>query len=100
MEKELKITTNKIYRDLLSFCELPAKMQKHFDYVDIEDYDSYRFFKYKDIYYDTNQFIPCSTAMFGKLKKWDSYKNDSFYSGIVINYSTEFDTVLVGTYIY
>ena len=93
---EIKISSNHQARDLVCFYDMPEKEQNEFDYVR-EDHDrcSLRFFKYKGEYYDSYEFVrsPDSFPSY-----WQGYQSDSFFSGLLIRFSEDDDSVIVGQY--
>ena len=96
----MKIVTNNVPRDLLSAHELdPALREKEFDYISegewFEDCHN-RFFQYKGVWYDVNEFSVNTTHPQLPLDKWDGIQTDSFFSGIVIKYCDDFEGVIVG----
>mgnify|MGYP001818557146 CR=1 FL=1 len=98
----MKIITNNQYRNLIYGYELSDTEKQDFDYID--DIDSHDFIKYKSEVYDPSEFMvtpydePARQEL-NKLSAWDGYQSDSFFSGIVIKYSDDFELVKIGTYI-
>lgn len=99
MELVFEIKTNGRFRDLLTYWDLPRKVRKDFDYIDEDTEHDQRFFKYRGVWYDANEFTPTNGAMFGQLKQWPLYQSDSHFSGVVLKYDEEFEQICVGTYI-
>lgn len=100
----MKIVTNNQSRDILSWWELTPKEQKEFDYLDEGDGS---FFRYKGLVFDLGEFmrIDKSTAPPGRWRplregweKWDGYASDSYFSGVLVRYSSDYDSVIVGSY--
>ncbi len=97
----MNVITNNKPRMLLMWEELPEGIgESEFDYV--EDGDRYepRFFNYRGAWYDAFEFEcvydrPCFAALRGK---WTAVYTDSFFSGIVLRWLDEFESVIVGTY--
>lgn len=100
---EVKIYTNNRPRDLIAFCDLTKKEQAEFDYIEGEDQYSPRLVRYRGWVYDVNEFTSVPAAlnppMFGGLKAWQGYQSDSYFSGIVIRYTNDFESVIVGRYV-
>ena len=97
------IRTNHHEYRLWSFHDLPKKWQKWFDYIDEDEKHSARFFKYLRTWYDLQEFMRLGVRNFNddQFKRWDGYKGDSFFSGILIKFPKEnydYDTVIVGRY--
>ena len=99
---DFRIITNNHYRDLIYGYELSEKERAYFDYID--DIDSHSFFKYRGAVYDPSEFMrtpqnePAQQELNG-LSAWHGYQSDSFFSGIVIKYSEDFESVKVGLYL-
>jgi hypothetical protein len=97
-----KIITNHQYRDLIYGYELSESERADFDYV--EDIDSHSFFKYRGVVYDPGEFAPTphnepARQDLNVLSDWHGYQPDSFFSGIVIKYSDDYESVKVGLYL-
>ena len=99
----MKITTNYNWRNLLYGYELTAEQKAEFDYID--DIDSHDFIRYQGNIYDPSEFmaIPdCANQAvddgFAEFRTWQGYHSDSFFSGILIRYSGDFEQVQVGRY--
>jgi hypothetical protein len=93
-----EITTNHHMRSLQAFYELPAKAQKQFDYMGepnvLNDEHYYlRFFKYRDYWYDTNEF---QRATSDDLKEWDGFAADTYFSATLVKYAEDYERVIVG----
>lgn len=99
MSQTVKLTlkTDHKYRDLVSYFDLPDSVKPDFDYVDNDDYGSYRFFRYKRHWYDVNEFLNVSSHL-NVFKGWHGYSTDSYFSGIVVKFDDDFERVKVGTY--
>ena len=94
----VKISTNNQPRELLAFHELPEPIrQTEFDYVtgEIEQHTP-RFFQYRDWWYDSHEFLTCLSTL--NLSDWHGYQPDSFFSGVVIRFTEDYEQVIVGTY--
>ena len=95
----MNVITNNKPRMLLMWAELPEGIgESEFDYVDDADRYDPRFFKYRGAWYDVFEFEyisdqPCYAPFRGK---WDGVQTDSFFSGIVLRWVDEFDSVIVG----
>jgi len=106
----MKIISNNQKRELVSFFELPEKVQSDFDYVGDDDRYNYRFVNYKNAWYDVydTQRIsvdnnhPIGWAMVVQkddpLSKWDSIVSESYFSGVLFRFVDDFDSVIVGRY--
>tara|TARA_R100000951_G_scaffold115686_1_gene124597 strand:- start:948 stop:1250 length:303 start_codon:yes stop_codon:yes gene_type:complete len=96
----MKITTNNQFRPILHWSDLTETEQK--EYKDAyDDVQESSFFRYSDWTYDLNDFLRVNDSLHGKgqqhdLYGWDGYKNDSFFSSVVIKLSDCGDSVCVG----
>lgn len=93
----MKIITNNVPRDLLSWHELTTKEQAEFDYTNGDDSTSERFVRYKGETYDVydTEGVP-NFAEPG----WDSFISETFFSGILFRFvdPENLDQVVVGRY--
>jgi len=96
----MKITTNNHYRMILSFFDLTEKEQNEIkdNYDTIEESS---FFRYRGLVYDLNEFMRVNDSLNGKgqdheMYGWDGYHNDSFFSSVLVKYSSSNDGVKVG----
>ena len=93
----MKITTNNHYRMILSFFDLTEKEQSEIK----DNYDTIEeslFFRYRGLVYDLNEFmrVQYGTAFNKVINDWDGYHNDSFFSAVLVKYSSCNDGVKVG----
>ena len=88
----MKITTNNQPRNLIYGYELTDTEKEDFDYLD--DIDSHDFFRFKGNLYDPSEFM-CSPSL---EPTWMGVQPDSFFSGVVIRYTDDFEQVVCGTY--
>lgn len=99
----MRITTNHKYIDLLSYLDLTPKELKEFDYIgNMEEEGIARFFRYRGNVYDTQEFMRVPDSLHwqgGELEDWHGYQSDSYFSGVLIRYSEDFEAVKVGSYI-
>lgn len=92
---DLKITTNNQPRSILYWCDLSEKERAWFDYYKDETSQEFaRFFRYKGEVYDLNEFSVVEDQFPG----WSAYQSDSFFSGIVIRFTEDYEEVVVGRY--
>ena len=99
----MNITTNHVPRATIDAWELTDAERAEFDYIDwpaVEaGSDSATFFRYKGHLYDTGDFM--TTHGIGApetFAPWDGYQSDSFFSGLLIRYTDDNESVIVGTY--
>lgn len=91
----MKIITNNVPRDVLSFYELTEKQRAEFDYFDAEN-DVGMFFRYRGEVYDLDDGF--DSVKDEGLRGWDAVQPDSFFSGICIRFTEDFEQVVVGRY--
>lgn len=90
----MQIITNNVPRPMLALWELPADMQKEFDYV-LPDDGSCRFVKYKGEWMDC--FDMMRVLFVPNFKGWHGYASDSYFSGTLVRFVDD-DQVIVGRY--
>lgn len=96
MYDEMKIKTNHQSRFLLDWWELTEKEKKEFDYIENEEDAMCRFFRYKGVVYDVNEFQTTTTLPEQHpLKGWDGIHPDSFFSGVAICFTGDFSEEVV-----
>lgn len=89
----MKIVTNNQPRDILSWYDLTPAEQKEFNYL--EDGDG-SFFRYKSWVYDLGEFMRVDHAAMPD--KWHGYAADSYFSGVLVRYTSDYERVIVGMY--
>lgn len=109
----MKIITNNKPRELLHGWDLTEAERKELDYIAPYDdenawcNETNRFFRYRGEVYDTNQFIRIVPMSEGAgfchgveddspLLKWDGIQTDSYFSGVVVRYAEDFESIVVG----
>lgn len=101
---ELTIITNHQPRDVIEAYELTEEERNEFDYIKWdkieEGEDSATFFRYKGELYDLGEFETTSRMIGHKFAKWDGYKSETFFSGILVKraFRDGYDWVIVGRY--
>ena len=97
----MNVITNNKPRMLLMWAELPEGIgESEFDYVDDADRYDPRFFKYRGAWYDAFEFEyiyeqSCYAPLRGK---WVAVQTTSYFTGIVVRWHREFESVVVGRY--
>ena len=97
MSDELKIITNNVPRDLIYGFELSEDERKDFDYYTEEQLATAQFFRYKGEVYGPGEFM-ANDSIVAFNKKWDGYQSDTFFSGILIRWCNDYESVVVGRY--
>lgn len=84
---------------LVYWYELSDKEKENFDYIDNPD-ENFTGFRYKGNVYGLDEFMRVESYAPDWMKKFDGYKGDSFFSGILVKYNEEDnDFIKVYTYI-
>ena len=93
----MEIITNHQPRLMLYGSELTEKERAEFDYMD--DIEEGKFFRYKGRVYDLGEFLIIDDNAPEKMRVWDGYSSDSYFSGVLIKVSDCGDYVTCATYI-
>lgn len=96
----MKIKTNNQPRDVLTWYDLTPAEQKEFDYLD-EGKGS--FFRYKGLVYDLEEFMRIDANISPHPQRdgwenWHGYASDSYFSGVLVRYTPDYEQVIVGMY--
>src|SRR5690554_4297524 len=97
----MEIVTNNVPRHVIYGYELSEKERIEFDYLTDEELCTREFFKYKDEIYDLNEFMRITDTMMlhdNKLKEWHAYMAYSYFSGVVVKYIVQDESVIVGSF--
>lgn len=97
----MKIVTNNQPRHLIYGFELSESEKQEFDYLD--DIGSASFFRYKGNLYDLGEFmrIDANIAPHPQREDWENwqgYASDSYFSGVLVRYDSDNESVIVGSY--
>ena len=96
----LTVRTNNVPRDYLFGCYIQGKerqeMLEQFNYLTEEEFDQQSFVNYKDYWYDLGEFMRVDSQ--SELCKWQGYRSDSYFSGIVVRYVEDNERIVMGTY--
>lgn len=94
----MSVITNNQPRLLLSGHELTAKEAADFDYLfDADGIPEGDFFRYRGRVYSMADFMACP-ATDATLSGWNGYASDSYFSGVLVRYAADRDSVIVGRY--
>ena len=91
---ELTIRTNGQYRPVLCWENLTEKEKSEYD---IETFYNSSFFRYRGWVYTLEDFMRVDNN--APFTGWDGYHSDSFFSGVLVKYSSCGDAVKVATYL-
>lgn len=89
----MRIETNNQPRAILSWYDLTPAEQKEFNYLE-EGAGS--FFRYKGWVYNLGEFMRIDYTAIND--KWHGYASDSYFSGVLIRYTSDCEQVIVGSY--
>lgn len=97
----IEITTNNKPRDLITYVDLTPQEQNEFDYIDREEWWDSRFFRYRGNVYDAFEFqrVEPGTAA-GEMTTWEGFQPDSWFSGTVIRFVSDYEQVVVGRWVH
>ena len=96
---EPRIITNNVPRDIVYGHELTPKEREDFDYYTPKELNEATFFRYKGEVYDLGEFMRWNNPASPTRNGWDGYRGDSFFSGLVVRYTDDFERVVVGLYL-
>ena len=94
----MKIKTNHHFRPVLYWHDLTDAEQAENN----EAYEGVQesiFFRYRNWLYDLNDFLRVNNMHCGqdhRLYGWDGYKNETFFSSVLVKYGEDGETVKVG----
>lgn len=91
------ITTNNTPRLLLSSFDLTEAELRDFDWIDSDDLDSVSFVRYCGVAYATGDFM--SLRGVDEFDGWHGYHGDSYFSGVLIRFCEDGDSVIMGRYV-
>ena len=94
----ISIISNYHWRDLVYGFELPSKEAE--EWKDLEDWEECTFVFYRGEYY-LDEFTVIPERMrrdYPEMAKWEGYMSDSFFSGLLIRYSEDFEKYQIATY--
>ena len=94
----MRIITNNHPRDIIYAGELTEEEQKEFDYIDWDNPESIdaTFVRYKGELIDLSDMEhPESNNVF---PEWDTFRSDTFFSGILVKWTEDFEQVIMGRY--
>jgi hypothetical protein len=100
---DLSIITNNVPRFILDAYELTADERAEFDYIDWAGVDtgseSASFARYRGELYDLGEFErwdnPASPT---RDTHWDGMRSDTFFSGVLVRYCDDHESVVMGRY--
>jgi hypothetical protein len=105
----MTIRTNNVPRHIVESWELTEKEKSEFDYIEFNEDCCSQFFRYKGQVYDINEFVRIEeyakrsnpwtyTTDDRELLKWQGIQTASYFSAVVIRYTSDNESVIVGTY--
>ena len=90
----ISIISNNQERPVIDWHDLTPKQQSEFNYDSAEES---QFVIYKNWPYDVAEFM--AVRHNDELSAWHGYSSDSFFSGVLIKFAPDCDTVIMGRYI-
>jgi len=90
----MKIITNNIPRPILFGYELSESEASEFDYLD--SLTDHSFIRYRGEVYDLDEFGVWDNPASPTRDDWHGFRSDSFFSGLVVRYTQDFEAVVVG----
>ena len=90
----MQIKTNNQPRDLIFWYDLTEKEKADFDYIEDGQFTGFR---YKGQVYDLGEFMHCSGSV-NDFSDWNGISSDTFFSGVLVKYTSDFESVIVGRY--
>ena len=99
----MKIKTNNVPRRLVYGYELTQKEAADFDYLSPDELSVHDFVRYKGQVYDMGEFmrIDKTVAQHSQREEWEDwhgYSSDSFFSGVLVRFSHDGESVVLATY--
>ena len=99
----MKIKTNNVPRHLVYGYELTPKECAEFDYLSPDELSVHEFVRYKGQVYDLGEFMRIDRSIAPHPQRdgwedWHGYSSDSFFSGVLIRFSDDGESVTMATY--
>ena len=99
----MKIKCNNKPRQFIYGYELTNKEKKEFDYIAPDELNSHAFVRYKGNVYDVSEFMRVDkyVAVIPQHdggENWHGYTSDSFFSGVLVRFLDDGESVIIATY--
>lgn len=99
----MKIKTNNTPRHLVYGYELTKKEAADFDYLSPDELNEREFVRYRGRVYDMGEFMRIDKTVAPHPQRqgwghWHGYSSDSFFSGVLVRFSDDGESVVLGTY--
>lgn len=99
----MKIKTNNVPRHLVYGYELTEKEAADFDYLSPGELSVHEFVRYKGQVYDLGEFVRIDKTVVPHPQRegwqhWHGYSSDSFFSGVLVRFSDDGESVVLATY--
>ena len=99
----MKIKTNNITRHLVYGYELSEKESSEFDYLTPDELNDREFVRYKGRVYDMGEFTRIDKPVAQHPQRdgwenWHGYISDSFFSGVLVRFLDDGESVVMATY--
>ena len=90
----ITVKTNNIPRDVVTGAQLDDREKAEFDYYTNDELENASFFRYKGGVYDIGEFLYTPES----LQPWQGHSPTTYFSGVVIRYTDDMESVIVGVY--
>lgn len=99
----MKIKTNNAPRHLVCGYELTQKEAGEFDYLSPDELNEREFVRYKGRVYDMGEFMRIDKTVAPHPQRegwehWHGYSSDSFFSGVLVKFPDDGQSVVMATY--
>lgn len=99
----MKIKTNNVPRTLVYGYELTEKETVEFDYLSPDERNEREFVRYKGQVYDMGEFMRIDKSVAPHSQRdgwenWHGYSSDTFFSGVLVRFSGDGESVVMATY--
>jgi hypothetical protein len=100
MADTLTIKTNRRPRPVLYWHDLTARERNQFDYLDTESaQESATFTRYRGWVHDLGEFQTThGMPEFSPLTGWHGYHADSYFSGVLVRYTQDHESIVMATF--
>lgn len=99
----MKIKTNNVPRRLVYGYELTKKEAADFDYLSPDELNGSEFVRYKGQVYAMGEFMRIDKSIAPHPQRdgcenWQGYSSDSFFSGVMVRFLDDGESVVMATY--
>jgi hypothetical protein len=95
----LEVITNNIPREILNAWDLTEKERSEFDHLNFDGQDDFaQFFRYKENVYHLQDIPSIDINAPKEFAGWNGLLSETFFSGILVRWANDFESVIVGRY--